>query len=231
MVASNARSQTLPYDPAFTPVQFEALREWWDPSFVPEKPIESWTYNPDPQKDRLWRPYHPVIPALTKLLDTHYPGTRLAINEYDNGSPEHFHGALLRAAALGIFMRENLYMAQNWHQTGANHFTYWAQKLYGNYDGKGSKVGGKYVPATSSSADLYAVAAQRGPTTLLVLVNRNRSMPIATTVKLATAASKATTYTLVESMGLRLFAQSAKVEGKTATVAVPAFSAMLVELK
>ncbi len=221
----------VPYDPAFTPVQFEALREWWDPTFVPEKPIESWTYNPDPQKDRLWRPYHPVIPALTKLLDTHYPGTRLAINEYDNGSPEHFHGALLRAAALGIFMRENLYMAQNWHQTGANHFTYWAQKLYGNYDGKGSKVAGKYVPTTSSSADLYAVAAQRGPTTLLVLVNRNRSMPIATTVKLATAATRATTYTLVESMGLRLFAQSAKIEGKTATIAVPAFSAMLVELK
>jgi len=28
-----------------------------------------------------------------------------------------------------------------------------------------------------------------------------------------------------------LFAQSAKIEGKTATIAVPAFSAMLVELK
>jgi hypothetical protein len=219
------------YDPVFAPVQFEALREWWDPTFTPQAPIESWTYNPDPEKDRLWRPYHPVIPALTKLLEAHYPGTRLAINEYDNGSPEHFHGALLRAAALGIFMREKLYMAQNWHQTGADRFTYWAQKLYGNYDGKGSKVAGKYLPVTSSTPDLYAFGARRERTTLLVLVNRNRTTPLTASVKLEGAATQATTYTLLESMGLRLFRQSAKVEGRTATLAVPAFSAMLVELK
>jgi len=221
----------VPYDSVFTPLQFEALREWWDPTFVPQAPFESWTYNADPAKDRLWRPYHPVIPALTKLLATHYPGTRLAINEYDNGSPEHFHGALLRAAALGIFMRENLYMAQNWHQTGADHYTYWAQKLFGNYDGKGSKVAGKYLPVTSSSPDLYAYGAQRGRTTLLVLVNRNRTTPVATSVKLTGAATHATAYTLLESMGLRLFAQPAKIEGKTLKLEVPAFSAMVVEVK
>jgi hypothetical protein len=221
----------VPYDPVFAPLQFEALREWWDPTFVPQSPFESWTYNADPAKDRLWRPYHPVIPALKKLIETHYPGTRLAINEYDNGSPEHFHGALLRAAALGIFMRENLYMAQNWHQTGADKFTYWAQKLFGNYDGKGSKVAGKYLPVTSSAPDLYAFGAQRGQTKLLVLVNRNRTTPIAASVKLAGTATQATTYTLLESMGLRLFAQPAKVAGGSATFEVPAFSAMVVELK
>ena len=72
---------------------------------------------------------------LTKLIETHYPGTKLAINEYDTGSREHYHGALIRAAALGIFMQENLYMAQNWHQTDDTKFIYFAQKLYGNYDG------------------------------------------------------------------------------------------------
>lgn len=221
----------VPYDPVFTPLQFEALREWWDPGFVPQAPFESWTYNADASKDRLWRPYHPVIPALAKLLETHYPGTRLAINEYDNGSPEHFHGALLRAAALGIFMRENLYMAQNWHQTGADHFTYWAQKLFGNYDGKGSKVAGKYLPLTSSTPELYAFGAQRGRTTLFVLVNRNRTTPLAASAKLTGAATQATTYTLQESMGLRLASQLAKVQGKTATFEVPPFSAMLVEIK
>lgn len=219
------------YDPAFTPVQFEALREWWDPTFVPEKPLESWTYDPDPQKDRLWRPYHPVIASLRKILDTHYPGTKLAINEYDTGSPEHYHGALLRAAALGYFMQEDLYMAQNWHQTGSSHHIYFAQKLYGNYDGQGSRVGGKFVPAKSSHADLYAFGAKRRGTSTVVLVNRNKTTPIDAVVALPGAASKVRTFTLAESLGLRLLEQQAKADGKTVKVTVPAFAAMLVEVK
>jgi hypothetical protein len=221
----------VPYDPAFTPVQFEALREWWDPTFEPKPPLESWTYDPDPKKDRTWRPYHPVIPALRKLLDTHYPGTKLAINEYDTGSPEHYHGALLRAAALGFFMREDLYMAQNWHQTGSAHSIYFAQKLYGNYDGQGSKVGGRYVPATSSSPDLYAFGAKQGVTSTVVLVNRNKSTPLEVTLTLGGAATKVRTFTLSESLGLRLLEQAGKAQGKTVKVTVPAFSAMLVEAK
>jgi hypothetical protein len=219
------------YDPAFTPVQFEALREFWDPTFEPVKPLESWTYDPDPKKDRLWRPYHPVIPALKKLLETHYPGTKLAINEYDNGSPEHFHGALLRAAALGIFMREDLYMAQNWHQTGPGHHVYFAQKLYGNYDGQGSKVSGKVLATTSNNPDLYAFGAKRGGTSTLVLVNRNPTRAIDVTVTLGAAATKVRTFMLSETLGLRLAEQTAKAEGKTVKVSLPAFAAMLVEAK
>jgi hypothetical protein len=220
----------VPYDPVFTPLQFEALREWWDPTFVPEKPFESWTYDPDPKKDRLWRPYHPAIPALKKLIDTHYPGTRFAINEYDNGSPEHFHGALLRAAALGIFMREDLYMAQNWHQTGSDKFTYFAQKLYGNYDDHGSKVAGKYLPATSSLADLYAFGAKRGATTTVVLVNRNRTTGVELTLNALAPARKVRTFTLAQSIGTRLLERAARSEGRAVKVNVPPFSAMLVEL-
>jgi hypothetical protein len=219
------------YDGVFTPVQFEALREWWDPTFVPAKPLESWTFDPDPQKDRLWRPYHPVIPALKKLIETHYPGTKLAINEYDTGSPEHYHGALLRAAALGIFMHQDLYMAQNWHQTGAGHFIYFAQKLYGNYDGRGSKFAGKFVPAVSTSDQLYAFGAKRGATTTVVLVNKNRSTPLDVTVALGAPATAVRTFTLSESAGLRLLEQAGKADGKTVKVAVPAFSAVLVEAK
>jgi hypothetical protein len=221
----------VPYDPAFTPVQFEALREWWDPTFEPKSPLQSWTYDPDPKKDRTWRPYHPVIPALRKLIETHYAGTKLAINEYDTGSPEHYHGALLRAAALGFFMQEDLYMAQNWHQTSAAHTIYFAQKLYGNYDGRGSKVGGKFVPATSSSPDLYAFGAKQGTTSTVVLVNRNKTTPLEVTLTLGAAAGKVRTFTLAESLGLRLLEQAGKAEGKTVKVTVPAFGAMLVEAR
>jgi hypothetical protein len=152
------------------------------------------------------------------------------VNEYDNGSPGHFHGALLRAAALGIFAREDLYMAQNWHQTGSDKFTYFAQKLYGNYDGRGAKFAGKYVPVQSSLPELYAFGAKRGATTTVVLVNRNRTSAVDLTLEAAAAVGKARTFTLVETGGLRLLERAAKPQGKALKVNVPPFSAMLVEL-
>jgi hypothetical protein len=216
----------LPYDATFSKLQWEALREWYDPSFKPTPELESWTAG-DNAAD-LWNPFHPVIPALKKVIETTYPGTKLAINEYDVGSPEHYHGALLRAAALGIFMQEDLYMAQNWHQTDDKKFTYFAQKLFGNYDGKGSRVRGKFVPSKSSHADLFSYAAQDGGRFTVVLVNKSLTERLTTTFEAPVAASGFRTYTLSESLGLRLLETKGKPEGKKLTVTVPPYSAMLV---
>ena len=216
----------VPYDPVFAKLQWEALREWYDPTFKPTADLESWTAG-DLAAD-LWNPHHPVIAALKKQIDTYYPGTKLAINEYDNGSPEHYHGALLRAAALGIFMQEDLYMAQNWHQTDDKKFTYFAQKLFGNYDNKGGRVRGKFVPSKSSHADLLSYAAQDGAHFTVVLVNKNPSERLTTTLEAPVAASGFRAYTLAETLGLRLLETRGKPEGKRITVTVPPYSAMLV---
>jgi len=216
----------LPYDPTFAKLQWEALREWYDPAFKPTAELESWTAG-DNAPD-LWSPFHPVIPALRKLLDQYYPGTKLAINEYDTGSPEHYHGALIRAAALGIFMQEDLYMAQNWHQTDDKKFTYFAQKLYGNYDNKGSRVRGKFVPSKSSNPDLLSYAAQDGAHFTVVLVNKNPSQRLTTTLEVPVAATAYRGYTLAETLGLRLLETRGKVESKRVTVTLAPYSAMLV---
>jgi hypothetical protein len=215
-----------PYDATFSRLQWEALREWYDPSFKPAGELESWTHG-DLAAD-LWNPYHPVIPALKKLLDTYYPGTKLAINEYDTGSPEHYHGALIRAAALGIFMQEDLYMAQNWHQTDNTKFTYFAQKLYGNYDGKGSRVRGKFVPSKSSHADVLTYAAQDGARFTVVLVNKNPTQAVTTALEVPVAANQYRAYTLAETLGLRLLETRGKVDAKRVNVTLPPYSAMLV---
>ncbi len=216
----------VPYDAAFAKLQWEALREWYDASFEPSAELESWTHGDLAEK--LWTPHHPVIPALKKLIEANYPGTKLAINEYDTGSPEHYHGALIRAAALGIFMQEDLYMAQNWHQTDAKKFTYFAQKLYGNFDDKGSRVRGKFVPSKSTSEDLLSYAAQDGARFMVVLINKNPSQAFAATLELPVAATDYRSYTLVESAGLRLVESRGKAAAKSATVTVPAYSAVLV---
>ena len=216
----------VPYDPVFAKLQWEALREWYDPSFKPTPELDSWTAGD--LAAELWNPYHPAIPALKKLLDTYYPGTKLAINEYDNGSPEHYHGALLRAAALGIFMQEDLYMAQNWHQTDDKKFTYFAQKLYGNYDNKGGHVHGKFVPSKSTNPDLLSYAAQDGAHFSVVFVNKNPSQRLTTTFEAPVASAGFRAYTLAETLGLRLLETHGKLDGKRITVTLPAYSAMLV---
>ncbi|HMJ51290.1 MAG TPA: glycoside hydrolase family 44 protein [Polyangiaceae bacterium] len=216
----------IPYDKAFARLQWESIREWYDPSFQPTAELESWTAGSN--REMLWQPYHPIIPALRKIVDTYYPGTKLAINEYDSGSPEHYHGALIRAAVLGIFMQENLYMAQNWHQTESNKFTYWAQKLYGNYDGKGSRVGGKFVPSQSSQPDLLTFAATSGARFRIVLVNKNPEERIEATVALPSPASRYRTYTLSETLGLRLLEDQGETRGDRIAVVVPPYAAVLI---
>ena len=218
----------VPFDEGFAAVQFEALRELWDPTFELGARMSSWTSGEN--AEYLWDPYHPTIPALKRIIETHYPGTKLAINEYDFGSRSHFHGALLRAIALGVFMQQDLYMAQNWHQTGQEFPVYWAQKLYGNYDGEGSRVEGRFVPTSSSHRDLVTFAAQGSKRSTIIMINKNRRQRFEVTVNLAETKTRARSFTLSESLGLRLFEEQILPSGKELHVKVPPLSAVLVEL-
>ena len=165
------------------------------------KPEWSWTAESEEKKKMLWDPFHPVIPALKKMIEEAYPGTKLAFNEYATGSPTHYHGALIRAAVLGVFMQEDVYMAQNWYQGDSKQPAYWAQRLYGNFDGKGGKVRGKFLKSTSSHKDLLSFVTDGGAKKDIVLINKNPNMPINVTVKLPIPAKSFMTYALGEGVG------------------------------
>jgi Glycoside hydrolase family 44 len=215
----------LPYDQGLADQQFDAIREWFDPTF--SNP-DSWTAN-DENKYIMWAPFHPVIAGLKKVIEENYPGTKLAINEYDTGSRDAYHGALIRAAVLGIFMQEDLYMGQNWYQGDDSHYLYFAQKLYGNYDGKGSRVGGNFVKSESSNKELLSYAAVDKGRTFVVLINRSHTARFQTTVKMTRATRSFRTYTLSEKVGLRLKESDAQATaGSDVAVNVSPYSAMLV---
>jgi hypothetical protein len=212
-------------DPVLLPKQVDAVREWYDPTFKPEW---SWA-NEDPVRKYLWEPFHPVIPALRRMVEQAYPGTKLAINEYDTGSPDQYHGAIIRAAVLGVFMQEDLYMGQNWHQGDAKQPAYWAQKLYGNYDGRGGSIRGRFVKSSSTHKDLCTFAAANGGKTQVVLINKSQTARLATTVKLPRTARTFQTYTLSEGAGQRIVESAvANPKGEDILVQVPAFSVVLV---
>ena len=130
-------------------------------------------------------------------------------------------------AVLGYFMQEDLYMAQTWGGT-SNDMEY-AYKLYGNYDGKGGRVGGKFVKTTSDKPELLTFAARDGKRTYLIVVNKSQSQRFAATVTLPAATGTVQTFTLSDKYRERLRAEDpAPVNGKTFVVNMAPFSATLV---
>jgi sugar lactone lactonase YvrE len=121
-----------------------------------------------------------LIPRMRAWVDEHYPGTKLAISEYNWGGLESMNGALAQADVLGIFGRERLDMAMLWLSDG---FTpdqpgAFAFRLYRNYDGQGGSFGDVSVRATSSNQEqlaLYAAQRHRDDALTLLLINKSRT--------------------------------------------------------
>lgn len=220
-----------PRDPVIVKRHLEALREWYDATYAPDgREIESWTALPALKKD-LWDPWHPVIPALKRIVEQTYPGTKLAIGEYTTGGEGLYHGAILRAIAWGIFLQADLYMAENWSQVDERKPLFFVQKLFGNYDDKGSRVGGRFVRSTSSSTDVMSFATHDDNRWQVMLINRSLENGASANIQLPLGTTRARSYAVSETTGLRLYQSSPKVGAGSAMVSLPPFSVMLVVLE
>jgi hypothetical protein len=119
-----------------------------------------------------------LIPRMKRWVAENYPGTKLAITEYNWGAPESINGALTQADVLGIFGREGLDLATYWGDVVASQPFTFAFRMYRNYDGAGHGFGDTGVEASSTDQGKLAVySAQRsldGALTILV-VNKSDS--------------------------------------------------------
>ena len=154
-------------------LRLRSTRSLWDPTYVDESWIKD--AGPDGGIVRL-------IPRMHEWVDQNYPGTKLAITEYNFGGLEHINGALAQADVLGIFGRAGVDLATLFdspYSDGA--FTpsspgAYAFRVYRNYDGAGSRFGDVSVQAASSDqSQLSIYAAQRSGDGALTLVVINKS--------------------------------------------------------
>jgi len=138
--------------------RLRSTRSLWDPSYVDE----SWIGEPVR-----------LIPRMRDWVARAYPGTKLAITEYNFGGLEHINGALTQADVLGIFGREGLDLATMWAPPKAAEPGAFAFRMYLNYDGQGSQFGETSVRAISSDQSALAIYAARrqkdGALTLMVI--------------------------------------------------------------
>jgi hypothetical protein len=159
-------------DPATNALRLRSTRALWDPSYTDE----SWI------NDEI-----ALIPRMRDLVAANYPGTKLAITEYNYGALDHINGALTQADVLGIFGREGLDLATLWGGPSAGQPGAHAFGMYLNYDGQGGAFGDTGVRATSADQSRLSVyGAQRGTdNAATIMVVNKTSDDLTTSVRVA----------------------------------------------
>jgi hypothetical protein len=202
-------------------LRLRSTRSLWDPSYVDE----SWIAEPVM-----------LIPRLRQWIDQYYPGTRLAINEWNWGADQTMNGALAIANVLGVFGREGVDMAAYWvvpppGSPGAFAFT-----MYTNYDGQGHGFGDQALSASSDYQDDVAVYASRDSTSgdlLILAVNQRPDSDLSVKVSLDGPAVSGTAlayrYSAEHPDGIEALAPLTVNAGVLAT-ALPAASITLMRL-
>ena len=146
--------------------RMQAPRSLWDPSYVED----SWI------SENLGKKPITLIPLMKKKIEQHYPGTLLAITEYNFGAGGHISGGIAQADILGIFGREGVFAAALWGLSDNDKFIRAGFDAYRNYDGKGGRFGETSVQAKCSdnnSASIYA--SKRGDKIIVVAINKTSS--------------------------------------------------------
>jgi hypothetical protein len=153
-------------NPEVAAARVQAPRSLWDPSYVEQ----SWiSQNAGVGAIRL-------IPRMREKIAARYPGTKLAITEYEFGGGGHVSGGIAQADVLGIFGREELFAATRWELTGQNAYSDAAFAAFCNYDGAGGRFGDTSVSATTTNVNdtsVYAsVDAGQDERVVVVAINK-----------------------------------------------------------
>jgi uncharacterized protein (TIGR03437 family) len=174
---------------AIDALRLDSTREFWDPTYVVSG--DYWIVDPDNNG----APVAPqLIPRLRQMAAQNYPGTKIAISEYNWSGLTTLNGALAQAELLGVFGREQLDMATLWGPPSPTDPGAFAFRIYRNYDGMGGAFGEAGVQAVSSDQGRLSVfGALRSDLNLTAMVINKTGGDLASTLSLAnfTAASAA----------------------------------------
>lgn len=176
--------------PADIAARLQAPRTLWDSTYTENSWIGQWRSE-----------YLPILPRLRAAIDAYYPGTGLAITEYNYGAGNSISGGLAQADVLGAFGRYGVDIAALWGIGPEDDYQAAAFRLYRGYDGGGGVFGDTSVAADTDHRDdlsVWAAIEEDGATLHVVLINKNTEG--GTEVELEIDA--ATAYTGGEAWGL-----------------------------
>jgi hypothetical protein len=153
-------------------LRLRSTRSLWDSRY----PDESWIREPVQ-----------LIPRLREWIDRYYPGTLLAIGEWNWGAERTMNGALAIADVLGIFGREGVDLAAYWTTPPRRSPGALAFALYTNYDGRGGAFGDLALSTSSDAPDdvaAYGSIDIRTGDLVIVAINKRPDVDLLTTFHL-----------------------------------------------
>jgi hypothetical protein len=157
--------------------RLNSTRAFWDPTYTdPNLPQPNYITDPNYTASCNTPLQSPqLIPMMQGWVAKDYPGTKIAIDEYNWGGLESINGAVTQADILGIFGAYGLDLGTFWptsapsgQQPGVMAFA-----MYRNYDGAKSTFGDTALASTSANqAQLSVYGALRssdGKVTVMVI--------------------------------------------------------------
>jgi hypothetical protein len=157
--------------PGTQAARIQAPRSLWDPTYVED----SWI-----TKSVLQGKPIALLPGVMKQIQTQYPGTKLAITEYNYGGGSHISGAIAQADVLGIFGRYGVFASANWGLSANDKAAMAGFRAFSNYDGKGSRFADQGLAVRGESAaqdSVYAAIDSKDPKRLtIVAINKTKSV-------------------------------------------------------
>jgi alpha-L-arabinofuranosidase len=213
-------------DPNVLSVRLRCTRSLWDPTYTDE----SWVKDLGDPTSKIQ-----LIPKLKKMISDNYPGTKLAITEYNWGGLKSLNGALAQADVLGIFGREGLDLAALWGPGNATEPWAYAYRMYRNYDGKGAMFGDTSVSAKSSDSDsvsIFASTRASDKKLIIIVINKNPSTAVNTKITITghTHSGTARAFTYSQSSLTKIVESTATMSGNDITHNFPAYSITLFEV-
>ncbi len=121
-----------------------------------------------------------LLPRMNAKIAAKYPGTRLAITEWNYGGGGHISGALATADTLGAFGREGVGLATMWRLNSSEAFTEAAFMAYRNFDGGGARFGDTSIQAVTNdraAASVYASTDANNPGRVVIVAINKRTTP------------------------------------------------------
>jgi hypothetical protein len=201
-------------DPLTRERRIRSVRSLYDPSYQDE----SWINEPVK-----------LIPRLKAWVADSYPGTGLAITEYNWGGEHDSSGAVALAEALGVFGREGVQLATYWTYPPPDSPAGAAFRLFRNFDGHGANFGDRSLPVASGDSRVAAFAASHSGNGEVDVLLVNESLTDRATVRVATTAGSysATQFRLV---GGSSHIEPASMASSGDPVTLPPLSMSLVRL-
>ncbi|MEM8485544.1 MAG: glycoside hydrolase family 44 protein [Bacteroidota bacterium] len=162
--------------------RLQAPRTLWDGSYVENSWIGEWK-----------QAYLPLLPTLKASIETYYPGTELAITEYNYGASASVSGGLANADVLGVFGEQDVHLATLWQLEDNNTYVSSAFNLYRNYDGQLSTYGDTRIAvdlADKTEQSVYASIHGDDASQLhIIAINKNPTENATFTFDIAADAS------------------------------------------